>query len=73
MSLTLSESELVELTGYKIPSMQLDVLRKRGFYRAYIGRSCVILTRAHFNAVENGTDAAPAPRKVARLTNLRAA
>jgi hypothetical protein len=73
VSLTLSESEIVALTGYRIATRQLEVLRARGFYRAVIGRNGVVLTRAHFDAVESGKDAAPAPRKVARLTNLRAA
>jgi hypothetical protein len=72
--LTLSETEIVQLTGYRIPTRQLEVLRNRGFYRAVIGRSGVLLTRAHFDAIERGKDAETvAPRKVANLSHLRPA
>ncbi|RYE43923.1 MAG: DUF4224 domain-containing protein [Hyphomicrobiales bacterium] len=74
MSLTLSESEIVALTGYQYPTRQLEVLRARGFYRAVMGRSGVVLTRAHYEAVESGRDAEKvAPRKVANLSHLRPA
>ena len=71
----LSPEEIEAITQYKLTTMQLDVLRRRGFYRAYIGRKGVILERAHYDAVTRGQDEAPAtpPRKVARLTNMRAA
>jgi len=75
MSIVLTEEELVAITGYKLSTMQLDVLRRRGFYRAYIGRKGVILERSHYEAVTRGQDDAPAalPRKVAKLTHMRAA
>jgi hypothetical protein len=74
MSIVLTEEELVALTGYKLATMQLDVLRRRGFYRACIGRHGVVLTRAHYEAVEGGKDAEPAVgRKVANLSHLRPA
>lgn len=74
MSIVLTTGEIEALTGYKLATMQLDRLRKDGFYRARIGRSGVILERSHYEAVTRGQDEAPSvPRKVARLTNLRAA
>mgnify|MGYP000332442357 CR=1 FL=1 len=74
MSLTLTEAEIVQLTGYHMPTYQLEVLRGRGFYRAVIGRSGVVLTRAHFDAIEGGKDAQVVqPRKVANLSHLRPA
>lgn len=72
--LVLSAQQIFELTGYKLPALQLEVLHRRGFYRACIGRNGVVLTRAHFNSIEHGEDkAAPAPRKVANLSHLRPA
>jgi len=69
-----SKDELITLTGYKVPSMQLEVLHRRGFYRACMGRNGVVLTRAHFEAVEHGQDSVSAPpRKVANLSHLRPA
>ena len=74
MTIVLTPEEIEAITHYKLPTMQLDVLRRRGFYRAYIGRKGVVLERGHHDAVVAGQDAAPATqRKVARLTNLRAA
>lgn len=73
-SVVLSKEEIEALTQYKVPTMQLNVLRRQGFYRAHIGRHGVILERSHYEAVSRGQDEAPGtPRKVARLTNLRAA
>jgi len=74
VSIKLSAQELFELTDYKVPALQLEVLHRRGFYRACIGRHGVVLTRAHFEAVEHGQDTASAPpRKVANLSHLRPA
>jgi hypothetical protein len=73
MSLKLSEAELVEITGYKLPTMQLNVLHRRGFYRACIGRNGVILTRAHYEAIEGGSDAAPVKVKSINLAHLKVA
>lgn len=74
MTLKLSEDELLDLTGYKTATFQLEVLRRRGFYRAVIGRHGVVLTHAHFDAVESGRDVvSAAPRKVANLSHLRPA
>ncbi len=73
-SIVLSVEEIEQLTGYKLATMQLERLRKDGFYRARIGRHGVVLERAHYEAVSRGQDEAPSTqRKVARLTNLRAA
>ena len=74
MSIVLSEEELVALTGYKLATMQLDRLRKDGFYRARMGRRGVILERSHYLAITGGQDVAPtAQRKVAHLSHLRPA
>lgn len=52
LPLTLTPAELVTLTGYKIPSMQLQELRRRGFWRACQNRSGkVVIERAHFQAI----------------------
>lgn len=73
MSLKLTEAELVEITGYKAPTFQLEVLHRRGFYRACIGRNGVVLTRAHYEAIEGGADAAPVKVKTINLAHLKAA
>lgn len=53
--LTLTPSELTELTGgYKRAADQLAFLRARGFERAVLHRGRVLLTRAHYEAVEAG-------------------
>lgn len=53
--LTLTDAELREITGgYKRPADQLAFLRARGFERATLHRGRVLLTRAHFEAVEAG-------------------
>ncbi|MBE0590147.1 MAG: hypothetical protein CVU36_11400 [Betaproteobacteria bacterium HGW-Betaproteobacteria-9] len=51
----LTEQELVDLTGYKIPSRQLEALKSRGFARAYRGRNGrIILERPHYDSVCRG-------------------
>lgn len=63
-SITLSERELVDLTGYRQPSKQLAELLRRGFWRAYRNRlGDVILERSHFQAVTRGESAPAAPRR----------
>ncbi len=52
--ITLSKAELLALTSYELPCKQLAVLHAEGFHRARIGRDGVILTRAHYEAVEEG-------------------
>lgn len=55
MSITLSDSELQALTGYKSATKRLNVLHSRGFLRAYIDRNgFVVLERAHYEAVSRG-------------------
>ena len=52
---TLTERELIEITGYSSPNQQLDVLHKRGFIRAFRSRKGnVILERPHYQAVCRG-------------------
>jgi len=53
--LTLSEAEIVRLTGYEQPCKQLATLKARGFHRAYIARKGgVVLERTHYEAVSRG-------------------
>lgn len=55
MSLKLSEQELRDLTGYSRQAEQLAELHKLGFARAHRNRlGEVVLTRAHYDAVESG-------------------
>lgn len=67
MDITLNHAELVALTGYSLPCKQLNVLHKRGFLRAYIGRRGVVLERTHYEAVCVG-QTAKAPVKEANLS-----
>jgi hypothetical protein len=62
MSLTLSEAEIVSLTGFKLATRQLEVLRARGFYRASIPRKGgpVVVPRIHYEA-ELARQAEPPP------------
>ncbi|MDN8617806.1 hypothetical protein [Variovorax ginsengisoli] len=74
MSIVLTTDEIEALTGYKLATMQLERLRRDGFYRARMGRHGVVLERTHYEAVTRGQDAeTPAPRKVANLSHLRPA
>ena len=50
-SVTFTHAELVQLTGYQQPKRQLEVLHRRGFTRAYLGRRGVVLEHAHYLAV----------------------
>jgi len=56
MTITLSQEEIEELTGYMRPLDQLEDLRQRGFIRAFRCRKTgkVILERAHYLAVCRG-------------------
>ncbi len=62
--LTLSEDDLVTLTGYRRPAKQLDVLHRAGFFRARMSenREGVILERAHYEAVCSGKIEAARPK-----------
>jgi hypothetical protein len=52
----LTPAEILALTGgLTQPRRQLEELHRRGFVRAELKRGQVILTRAHFEAVEAGT------------------
>ena len=70
MSLVLSPSELAELTGYEQPCRQLDVLHKRGFSRAFIGRKGVILERVHYEAVSRGATGNAIDKPAVKVANL---
>ncbi len=67
----LQSDELLQLTGYRAPTKQLEVLHKRGFTRAFIGRRGVVLERAHFEAVCRGQIGKPA-EKTANLAFMGA-
>jgi hypothetical protein len=61
----LSPAEVEGLTGYRVATKQLQVLHRRGFHRAYIGRDGVVLERVHYEAVAG---AAEQQRKAAKPT-----
>jgi hypothetical protein len=73
--ITLTPDELADLTGYRTATKQLNVLRNRGFVRAYISRRGVVLERAHYDAVCRGqaVEQQPRPSKGANLSFLRPA
>ena len=71
-SIILSPDEIEALTGYKLPTMQLERLRKDGFYRARMGRNGVVLERGHYDAVVAGQTAEPT-KKAINLPTLRLA
>lgn len=73
-SVTLEKDEIEALTGYQVSTKQLDVLRRRGFHRAFINRKgLVVLERTHYEAVSRGEVQAPGKTKSANLAFLRAA
>lgn len=60
--LTLSRSELAELTGYRRAADQLRELHAQGFFRARVRGGAVILERAHYDAVCVGAKTASQPK-----------
>lgn len=75
-SVILDKDELAALTGYQVSTKQLDVLRRRGFHRAFINRKgMVVLERTHYEAVSRGdVQATGKPKaKVANFTFHRQA
>ena len=77
MSVTLTEPEVVALTGgYTQPAAQLRVLHERGYWRAVRSRLTgrIVLERAHAEAVARGDDQPrPGPKRRAPAPRLRAA
>lgn len=72
-SITLSDDELVTLTGYKVAAKQLRELQRAGFTRARIGSTGrVVLERDHYRAVCAGQAQAQTERPRVRPA-LRAA
>lgn len=74
--LVLSEADVEALTGYSNATKQLQVLHRRGYHRAFINRlGCVVLERAHYEAVARGeAQTTTAPKtKTANLAFLRPA
>lgn len=49
--LTLSEANIIELTGYTQASRQLDDLHDQGFWRARLRGGRVVLEWEHYRAV----------------------
>jgi hypothetical protein len=55
MQSSLTEEEIVALTGYAQPERQLNVLKARGFTRAYRSpNGRVVVERPHFESVSSG-------------------
>ena len=51
----LNAEEIEAMTGFKLATRQLAVLRDRGFHRAFVNRAgAVVLERAHYDAVCRG-------------------
>lgn len=75
MSIVLTEEELEAITSYKVSTMQLAVLHRRGFYRAFIGRKGVVLERSHYEAVTRGesTSTTGGAKKTINLSHLKLA
>lgn len=71
--ITLSAAEIEALTGYEVATKQLNVLRERGFVRAFIGRNGVVLERSHYEAVTRGEFGRAPAAKSANLTFLKSA
>lgn len=73
--LTLSEPEIVSLTGYKRPADQVRELHRQGFHRARRAAVTgdVILERVHYDAVCAGLVQARQPQVKAPVIKLRAA
>jgi len=71
----LTEKDLFELTGYRIPSKQLDELHAQGFYRARINKVSgrVILERESYEAVCVGDRISRPKVRIPNMSRLRAA
>jgi hypothetical protein len=71
-TITLTPAELEHLTGYKQPNQQLNVLHRRGFHRAFMSRTGVVLERAHYDAVCRGQQGqTQQPQRTANLAFMR--
>lgn len=71
-TIIMTPAELEQLTGYKQPTMQLSVLRSRGFHRAFISRNGLVLERAHYDAVCRGQQgAAQQPPRTVNLSFMQ--
>ncbi|MEY4751372.1 MAG: hypothetical protein RIQ60_3586 [Pseudomonadota bacterium] len=73
-TITLTPAELLELTGYSQPAAQLQALHKQGYWRARRSiTGAVVLTRAHFEAIERGEDRQAPQQKPAPQLRLAGA
>jgi hypothetical protein len=60
---TISDDELQEITGYRMPAKQLEFLRQHGFWRASLRHDgSVYLERPHFEAVSSGAEIKRQPK-----------
>lgn len=69
-SIKLTPEEIVDLTGYRVPTKQLALLHRRGFHRAYIGRDGVVLERTHYEAVSSAAEQQKKGTKPSAAANL---
>lgn len=53
-AIVMSRDEICAITQYKLPTLQLNELRRQGFYRARMGRYGVVLERGHYEAIVAG-------------------
>lgn len=72
LSLILSEMELYLITGYKKPQLQLQELKRQGFYRARQSHTTghIILERVHYEAVSKGSFTETQPKKELVLNRI---
>lgn len=68
----MSPDEIEAITQYRIPTMQLNELRRQGFFRARMGRRGVVLERGHYEAVVAG-HVQGMPAKATAMPRLRLA
>lgn len=66
---TLTESELMAITGYQRPACQLRELHRQGFWRARRSKLTgkVILERTHYDAVCRGDTQSADPVRIKPL------
>lgn len=70
--LILSTADIEAMTGYVNATKQLQVLKNRGFHRAFINRAGrVVLERSHYEAVTRGEAPSSKPTKAANLSFLQ--
>lgn len=67
MTLVLTGTEIIELTGRQRVTEQLAELRRQGYWRAAVNAAGkIVLPRSHFEAVNRGEDRQVAGQQQAR-------